>query len=214
MMRINIGCGQTPTKGWRNFDNSLSIRLAKFPFLPEILKWVGFLDKSQYEFITFARKNSIEYGDSTKGLPLPSCSVDVLYTSHMMEHLDQQEIAIFLKEAKRLLRSGGIIRVVVPDISIQVKKYIESNDADAFISATHLTQPRPRAVTQRLKILLVGTRHHQWMYDGKSLSRLLINHGFIDPRILKEGESTIEDLQNLNLRERASESVYVEAKNP
>lgn len=214
MMRINVGCGQTPTKGWRNFDNSLSVRLAKFPFLPELLRKIGFLDKTQYQFIEFARKNSIEYGDSTKGLSLSNGSVDVLYTSHMIEHLDQQEVAIFLKEARRLLCSGGIIRIAVPDISIQVKKYIESNDADAFISATHLTQLRPKTVAQRLKILLVGTRHHQWMYDGKSLSRLLLDHGFIDPRVLKEGESTINDPSNLNLSERVSESVYVEAKNP
>ena len=28
MKRINIGCGSSPTAGWNNFDNSLSVRLA------------------------------------------------------------------------------------------------------------------------------------------------------------------------------------------
>ena len=28
-LKINIGCGDTPTKGWRNYDNSWSVRLAK-----------------------------------------------------------------------------------------------------------------------------------------------------------------------------------------
>ena len=27
--RVNIGCGQAPTEAWRNFDNSLSVKLAK-----------------------------------------------------------------------------------------------------------------------------------------------------------------------------------------
>lgn len=212
-MRVNVGCGQSPTKGWKNFDNSLSLKLSKIPLLPFFLRKIGFLDKAQYEFIKFARKNSIEYGDAVKGLPLSSGSVDVLYTSHMIEHLDRNEVLVFLKEAKRVICAGGVIRVAVPDINKQIQEYIELGDADAFISATHLTQPRPRTIVQRLKILLVGTRHHQWMYDGKSLSRLLVDQGFIDPVILSKGESTIDDPQDLDLRERDSESVYVEAKN-
>jgi predicted SAM-dependent methyltransferase len=214
MMRVNIGCGPKPTKGWKNFDNYLVVRLSKIPLLPTLLKRVGLLNQTQFEFVQFARRHSIEYGDATKGLPIPTGGVDVLYSSHMLEHLDQKEVATFLKEAKRVLRPGGIIRIAVPDLRKQVQQYIESNDADAFILATLLTQPRPRAIGQRLRILLVGTRHHQWMYDGMSLLRLLEDHGFIDPKILKAGESTIDNPLDLDLNERDSESVYIEAKNP
>lgn len=70
-IRINIGCGQTPTKGWRNFDNSLSLRLSKIPLLPDLLQKLGFLESSQQQFIQFAREHDIEYGDATKGLPRP-----------------------------------------------------------------------------------------------------------------------------------------------
>jgi len=213
-MRVNIGCGQTPTKGWKNYDNSLSLRLFKLPLLPEILLKVGLLEQSQFEFIQFARGHSIEYGDATKGLPIASDSVDVLYCSHMLEHLDQKEVAVFLKEARRVLRSGGIIRLAVPDLRKYVKQYIESNDSDAFISAIRLAQLRPKTIAQRLRVLLVGTREHQWMYDGISLSHLLQNHDFSDPIILKAGETIIDDPQDLDLNERESESVYVEAKNP
>jgi hypothetical protein len=52
------------------------------------------------------------------------------------------------------------------------------------------------------------------MYDGISLSHLLQNHDFSDPIILKAGETIIDDPQDLDLNERESESVYVEAKNP
>ena len=31
MIRINIGCGITIIPGWQNLDNSLSVRIAKFP---------------------------------------------------------------------------------------------------------------------------------------------------------------------------------------
>lgn len=213
-MRINIGCGQTPTKGWRNFDNSLSLFLSKFPLLPPALYYIGLLEKPQFEFIKFARGHSIEYGDATNGLPVPNGSVDVIYSSHMLEHLDREEAAIFLKECRRVLCSGGVIRVAVPDLHRHVQQYIASNDADTFISTTHLAQPRPRTIVQRLRMLLVGTRHHQWMYDGISLSRLLHNHGFIGPKVLEAGHSRIDNPQDLDLSERYSESVYVEAINP
>lgn len=213
-LRINLGCGQTPTRGWRNFDNSLSLRLSLVPLLPDFLLKLKFLESSQYQFILFARENDVEYGDATKGLPIQDKSVDVLYSSHMLEHLDRNEADMFLKEAFRVLRPSGIIRIAVPDIKKQVQRYNESDDADAFIEATHLCAPRPRSLAQRLRLLLVGTRNHQWMYDGNSLSRLLQKHGFVKTEVMPSGQTKIRGHEPLDLQERASESVYVEAEKP
>jgi predicted SAM-dependent methyltransferase len=214
IMRVNVGCGQTPTKGWRNFDNSLSLRLAKIPFLPELLHKARILEVSQYQFIHFARSNDIEHGDVTKGLPLADGSVDVLYSCHMLEHLDREEASLFLKEARRVLCSGGIIRLAIPDLRKHVQQYVESEDADAFIVGTLLCQPRPRTIVQQLRVLLVGTRHHQWMYDGVSLCRLLLAHGFVKAEVMQAGKTKIQAPDPLDLQERLSESVYVEAENP
>jgi len=213
-MRINVGCGQTPTTDWRNFDNSFSLRLSKIPFLPDILHRLRFLDSSQYQFIRFVRENDIEYADATNGLPIPKESCDVLYSSHVLEHLDRAGADRFLREAFRVLRPGGIIRICVPDIKKQISQYNESGDADAFVSATHLCASRPTSLAQRLKLLLVGTRHHQWMYDGDSLSRLLQKHGFTEAEIMPFGATTIPDPEPLDLQERSSEGVCVEAKKP
>jgi predicted SAM-dependent methyltransferase len=213
-MRINVGCGQTPTEGWRNFDNSLSLHLAKIPFLPELLHKAGILERLQYQFIHFARSNQIEYGDATKGLPISDGSVDVLYSSHMLEHLDPGEASLFLKEARRVLRPGGTIRLAVPDLRQQVQEYMASEDANAFIAGTYLAEPRPRAIAQRLRILFVGTRHHQWMYDGVSLRGLLLAHGFVEAEIMSAGQTKIQTPGSLNVQERLSKSVYVEAVNP
>ena len=214
MILINLGCGQTPVKDWRNFDNSISLRLAKLPLLPVLLWKLKLLELSQYQFISFAKSNKIEYGDATKGLPFQKESVDVIYSSHMIEHLDQLEVDIFLKEAYRLLLKGGTIRLVVPDIRKQVEEYVKSEDANAFIKATMLAVPRARTIMQRLRILFIGTRHHQWMYDGKSLGALLKKQGFVNVKELSPGESTIKNPGSLDLCERASDSVYVEAEKP
>jgi predicted SAM-dependent methyltransferase len=213
-VRINVGCGQTPTTGWRNFDNSLSLRLAKIPLLPKLLYKGKLLEGSQYQFIQFAKFNHIEFGDATKGLPISSGSVHVLYSSHMLEHLDTTEAKFFLKEARRVLRSGGIIRLSVPDLHEQVQKYLEFGDADVFIARTQLCQSKPKTIMQRLRILIVGTRHHNWMYDGPSMVRLLSSMGFKEPCVLSAGTTMIANPGELNLFEREDSSVYLEAFNP
>ncbi len=214
MIRVNVGCGQTPTKGFRNFDNSLSLRLSKIPLLPVILERIGLISRDQASFVKFARNNSVEYGDATTGLPIQSGITDVVYSSHMFEHLDPNEAVLFLKEARRVLCPGGTIRLAVPDIRIRAVKYLQTNDADAFITSTNMASPRPKTLSNRIKTLLIGTRQHQWMYDGDSLSRSLVAQGFKSPQVLQPGESRISDPQNLNLSERAGDSVYVEATNP
>ncbi len=53
-------------------------------------------------------------GDCTKDWPLPDNSFDVVLASHIIEHLQYQEAAHFLKEARRVLAPGGRIIVVTP----------------------------------------------------------------------------------------------------
>lgn len=212
--RINVGCGQTPTPGWLNFDNSLSLRLAQLPLLAAGLRRLGTIDASHSAMADFCRRHNIIRADATRGIPLPDRSVEVLYSSHMIEHLDPEEARAFLQEARRLLQSDGILRIAAPDIRIHVGNYVDSGDAEAFVRATLLVQPKPRGLRGKLRYLVAGPRNHLWMYDGPSLAALVLSVGFEGARVLKAGETTIPDPGALNLRERESESVYVEARNP
>ncbi len=211
LKRVNIGCGQTPTPGWVNYDNSWSVRLARYPLLITILDKCGLLGEKSKEFISLVREHDISWADATKRIPLPDNSVEVLYTSHMIEHLDREEVGQFLREAYRVLAPGGIIRIVVPDLRQLVEQYIADGDADKFIERTLLTRRKPKSLLEKLKYLIVGDRHHLWMYDGPSLCRLLSAHGFKTPHVLGPGSTLIPDPGNLDLYERAGESLYVEA---
>ena len=212
--RINVGCGQRPTRGWRNFDNSFSLRLSKIRFLPGLSLKLGLLDCAQYQFISFARDNNIEYADAARRLPLADESVDVVYSSHMLDHLDREGADRFLAEAHRVMQPGATIRIAVPDIRLQVSDYNESGDADAFIGATHLCVPHLRSLPQWLGLVFVGRRNHQWMYDGRSLSLLLEKHHFVNAAVTPVGQTRITDPGPLNLEERSGDSVYVEGDKP
>lgn len=214
MTRINIGCGQTPTKGWKNFDNSFSVYLSKISKLPEILRSLRLVRNDQYKFLDFLRDHQIQYADASKHIPVPDGSCDVVYSSHMLEHMGRQEADKFLIEAYRILEPGGIIRLVVPDLKMRIEKYNETGDADKFMESIRMGNIREKTLQDKIRMILTGARHHVWMYDGASLSKLLRKHGFTDPEILTPGDTKIDDPGSLNLFERDDESVYVEAKKP
>jgi len=52
------------------------------------------------------------------------------------------------------------------------------------------------------------------MYDGNSLCRLLQRNGFSETEVVPVGKTTIPEPESLDLKERSSESVYVEARKP
>jgi predicted SAM-dependent methyltransferase len=213
-IRINIGCGQTPTAGWRNYDSSWSIKLAGSPRIASLLEMAGVLSSEQREFIDFAKTSDILWADATTKIPEADGCVDTLYTSHMVEHLERDRVMNFLKEARRVLRKGGIIRVAVPDIRHHIDKYLEDQDADRFIEQTHLTRTSPRTLVQMAKYFMIGDRNHQWMYDGRSLCGLLTRAGFQDAAVAPAGTTRIPDCPELDLSERVRESVFAEAVNP
>ena len=174
----------------------------------------GFLSEAQDKFISFAKNANILWADGIKRIPENDSSVDVIYSCHMVEHLEKLDVASFFKEARRILKSGGIIRLAVPNIKYQVDNYLKDGDADKFIESTHLTRKQPKTIIAKIKYLIIGDRNHQWMYDGKSICKLLSSSGFKEPRILEEGLTTIPDSGMLDLKERSPESVFVEAFNP
>jgi predicted SAM-dependent methyltransferase len=213
-MRINAGCGLTPTTGWRNFDNSISVLLSKIAFLPELLHRSKIIAEPPYRFMLFCRSHAIEYGNPVQKLPVPDGAADALYSSHMLEHLDRHEACRFLKEARRVLCSRGVIRLAVPDLRKYCEQYLVERNADKFVTDTFLCTRKPKNILDRLTALVAGPQHHLWMYDGESLRRLLASFGFLDVSVMAPGETKIKDPGPLDLRERETQSVYVEALNP
>jgi predicted SAM-dependent methyltransferase len=208
--RINVGCGMTPTKNWYNIDNSFSLKLSKFIFISKILNKFGIIKDSQYNFILFCSKNNISWANVTKRIPFENNFFDVLYSSHMVEHLDRIEIKKFLKESLRVLDKNGIIRLAVPDLRRRIEYYNQTKDADGFMHSLHMCFPKPKKISDRISLAIYGSRNHQWMYDSQSLIKLLEENGFSNAKCYKAGESMIKD-DKLNLSERINESIYIEA---
>lgn len=62
------------------------------------------------------------------GIPFPENSYDVVYHSHLLEHLPKDRAAAFVHECFRVLKKGGVIRVVVPDLEQVMREYLRNLD--------------------------------------------------------------------------------------
>jgi predicted SAM-dependent methyltransferase len=132
----------------------------------------------------------------------------------MLEHLDREEARSFLSEAMRVLVPGGYLRLALPDLRKLTDRYFSSGDADEYVAAIRTFATRPRTWTERLHYVLVGPRHHHWMYDSASIGRLLVTSGFVDVEHLPAGKTGIPDPGQLDLSEREDDSLFVEARKP
>ena len=211
-LKINVGCGKSPTEGYLNLDNSKSLIIARYPIIYNFLKFFKILKPEQIEYIEFCKKNKTTFADVTKKLNFDDNSIEVIYSSHMLEHLSRENAVFFLNEARRTLMKGGVLRIVVPDLKIHINEYIKFEDADRFMTNLHVVSPPFRNLIEKINLIINGYRHHQWMYDSKSIIKLLESLNFKDVTVLAPGKTFIKNSGKLDLFERRSESLYVEAK--
>lgn len=59
-----------------------------------------------------------------KGFPYDDNQFDALYHSQVLEHFPKEKAGAFLRECFRVLKPGGIVRVVVPDLEDIVREYL------------------------------------------------------------------------------------------
>ncbi|HLZ34396.1 MAG TPA: methyltransferase domain-containing protein [Nitrospira sp.] len=66
--------------------------------------------------------------DLSTGIPLPDASCEVVYHSHVLEHLKRPEAQFFMRECFRVLKPGGVLRVAVPDLEQICRQYLQTLD--------------------------------------------------------------------------------------
>ncbi|MDZ7771611.1 MAG: methyltransferase domain-containing protein [Balneolaceae bacterium] len=89
------------------------------------------------------RHPEVRRHDLREGLPFGEGTVDACYSSHVLEHLDEEEADFFIREQRRVLRPGGVLRVAVtrpggdlPQLPALPGKVREGRKAPAFPTAT------------------------------------------------------------------------------
>ena len=193
-LKVNIGCGTSGIKGWVNIDNSPSILLSRLPLGRRI-------------FGTPDWPRNVRRADVRKRIPFPDGSVSCIYSSHTFEHFTYEESRGVAQECFRVLRSGGILRIVVPDLGIMVRDYLADT---AHPLASHRFVSR-LLLTSSVRDMVHAGAHHKQMFDAHSLAHMLREAGFLAPELSTFGSSRIAEIAEIELESRRCESLYVEA---
>lgn len=76
--------------------------------------------------------------DLLQTLPLASSSFDGVYSSHFIEHIPIDLVDGVLTECLRILKPGGVLRLVTPDLEEMCKSYIRYRQESEHVKANFL----------------------------------------------------------------------------
>ena len=106
-------------------------------------------------------------------LPYENNTVDLIYVSHVIEYFDREHIISILKEWKRTLKDGAILRIAVPNFEEMAVLYLGGS-----VSLENILGPLYGKMKMGEEII-----YHKTVYDFKSLSILLDDCGFRDIKL-------------------------------
>jgi predicted SAM-dependent methyltransferase len=224
LIRLNLGCGLQTPRGWVNIDGSWNARLAKFPNLRRIAAAVHLLSSDK---AAIPWSSNVFIHDIRKPLPFADGSVSAVFASHVLEHLYRVEAQQLIRESLRVLCSGGVLRLIVPDLQAIVEEYCtrrrqDQSPGDSQSPADVLNQrllmrgpsPPKRNFLSRIYDSLNDFHSHKWMYDAQSLTALLLSAGFTDIQRKTSGDSLIENIAAVEDPSRILDGVCIEARKP
>jgi len=64
--------------------------------------------------------------DLRNPLPFSGDTFQLVYHSHVLEHLNPADARTFLLQCHRILRPGGLLRIVIPDLEQRARIYLQS----------------------------------------------------------------------------------------
>jgi SAM-dependent methyltransferase len=220
---LNLGCGTRTSSMTVNIDFSIYQRLRARKGGHAVAK---LLLRGERRAQFDAMSDNIVVHDLRKGIPAEDNSVDAVYHSHTLEHIDRADVPGFMAEILRVLKPRGIHRIVVPDLEPLVCAYLkdleaENDNHDSTIERfleqavrrhAHGTSQQG-ALRRRIENLLLGDARrrgetHQWMYDSLNLAQVLKANGFTDIHRVDEKTSAIPGWDEIGLDVLDNESPY------
>ncbi len=190
LIKLNIGAGPNvfPFDNWINYDHvdfssyynllkSRDINTEPMPYVKDIIK-----------YLQNGGEINFKVHDLKTGFPQHSNdSVDLIAWSQCIEHLNPiYEVPLILKECFRILKPGGLIRIVTPDLDLLINAY-KNNEMDKFAQEQPEFYKDLDPSAQLAHIMYgsagINSTHtnyegHMFLYTQKSMTQLLENTGF------------------------------------
>jgi len=230
---LNIGCGPRTHGDWNNLDFSPYAILGPRPRLARVLRSLRLLSAERFENAMNVDPEII-HRDVRTGLGFPDDSFDVVFHSHFITHLERNVAVAVGRECRRVLKPGGVLRAVVPDLEVIVTKYqeaiagLESGDPTAANSHREATEDlfelmvrrdpygtsRQSRLVRFLELMLRGGvdktgERRQWHYDRFSMKEMLENSGFQNCEVAGPDEGRIHGWADFHLDRNTDGSIHI-----
>jgi predicted SAM-dependent methyltransferase len=201
---VQYGCGWCAPLSWENYDASPTLQFECIPFLGKLYT------KNNQRF-----PENVIFGDIVAGLPVKNDTCTGVYCSHVLEHLALDEFRTALKNTYKILRPGGLFRVVLPDLEFMAKNYLSDLSSDAalgFMKSTLLGRETRIRNLVGLVFDCLGNSHHLWLWDYKSLENELQNVGFKNIRRAWFNDSTDSEFKAVEDNARWQDNLGIECE--
>lgn len=195
-MKLRFGAFDQSVDGWLNTDVTPHIWIAKVPLLAFVMNKLGLMSLSRYQQHKEKVFSNLKYLDLTKPLPFSTDSIEAIFSSHVLERLFMDEVENLISDIFRVLKPGGICRVVVPDLE-KIMALYNRNDPREFLEGMFEISKRGAVKNQ-----------HHCGFTGEFLIKLFTQAGFSSCSIEKYRMGQCPDIDKLDNR---PESLFFEA---
>jgi len=148
-------------------------------------------------------------------LPFKENQVQYIYTEHFLDHLDYPNgVRNTLRECHRVLKQGGIIRIVVHDADRILRAYV-THDDEFFLSAGLIDQNEhePPSRIEAVNHIFRFNGFHQFIFDFETLQGALLQAGFRSViRSACNQSAHLELNRDRDTKDRFVQSLYIEAE--
>lgn len=225
--KLNIGCGNNliEDETWVNIDNSLIAKIRRsifWRFFDLIINLKIFRNKVPSFFFNYPKVNIV---DIRKKFPYLDNSFDFIYCSQVIEHLQKHDLIKLIEECLRVLKPGGIIRILTPDLEKIIKLY-SSHDLNTFKENDFLESknlcdhfnaifyPRSHVFTDKrtftTRILDFLPEQHKYIYDFNTISEMFQKAGYENIKSVETKDTVFPDAKILDKAQDVS--ILLEAK--
>jgi predicted SAM-dependent methyltransferase len=114
--------------------------------------------------------------------PVAESTVDAIWSSHNLEHLERHEVPLALAEFVRVLKPGGLLLLTLPDLQQVARLVAEDRLEDqAYMSLSGPITPLDM-IFGHTASLARGNRFmaHRTGFTARTLRRLLTEAGFVE----------------------------------
>ena len=136
--------------------------------------------------------------DLSRGLPFADGCADAIFTEDFVAQLEPDALGYFLGECRRMLKPGGTLRVLTPDLRRFARAYLDEPDHLIRIWKAAVGVPLPNGTAGdvfNLGMKLAG----RWQYDVETFARIAARAG-LDTAVSAYGESRHPAMRGIDLR--------------